>query len=250
MKCKYFLKLFIFFRKKINDFLNRKIYREFNEPSISNEEKVAAKKCAHNFKNMIQIEIKNEQQKNNSNTRNMSGTPVPPATNHKEPMTVYENYLSDLVDNDLTLTKYSSSKPNLNITSQTSSGYRNMIDDYKRKNLIRLEQKEYLDQITTITTTVKTFTKDDLFMLFETNLNDNLDIYDNELYSPSLDQLNEITEFTGMNNGSNNENCYLACSKSTSPYQSNCTHSHPLIPNINKNVYSCLTNYITDYSII
>ena len=276
MKCKYEIKSNLFFNNKYfyQFFSFSKIYRELNEPIISSEEKAAAKNCANNFKNMIQIEIKNQQklqqQKNSyNNTRNMSETPIP--LDNKESMTIYENYLSDLVDKDLTLSKHNESyiQPNNSgslvfkepsCSNSIDGGYRNMINDYKRKNLIRLEQKEYLDQITTITTTVKTFTKDDLFMLFETNLNENLDIYDNELYSPSLDQLNEITEFTGLNDHSNqnqNEiNSHFSCK---SPYQhlntvhNNCSrHSqhHSLIPNINKNIYSCLTNYITDYSII
>lgn len=160
---------------------------------------------------MIQIQIKDNSIKKESND--------------------YDSYVNDLVSKDL---KQNNFKIKATTNRYNNLSYQQMLDDYRRKNLIRLEQKEYLDQITTITTTVKTFTKDDLFMLFDNNTNfyDN-DLYDNELYSSSLD-LNDLNELT----------CSLNKFKNTTTFEPN------QIPNINKNVYSCLTNYITDYTVI
>ncbi len=216
MKCKY-LKYIFFLCIKFNSLIyskknNSKIYREINEPNITSEQIADAKKCAKNFKQMIQIQIKdNSIQKESSND--------------------YDSYVNDLVSKDL---KQNNFKIKATPKRYNNLSYQQMLDDYRRKNLIRLEQKEYLDQITTITTTVKTFTKDDLFMLFDNNTNfyDN-DLYDNELYSSSLD-LNDLSELT----------CSLNKFKNTTLFEPN------QIPNINKNVYSCLTNYITDYTVI
>lgn len=174
-------------------------------PNISSEEIANAKNCAKDFKNMIQIQIKNNSDK-------------------KKPQ-LYENYLNNLIDNDLNRNNFKAKS--INIDQFNDLSYQQLVDnDLKNKKFIKLEQKEYLDRITTITTTVKTFTKDDLFMLFDNNLYDN-DLYDNELYSASMDQLNDLSELNG---------CL---------YKQNVK-----IPNISKNVYSCLTNYISDYSII
>lgn len=199
-------------------------------PNITTAEIANAKKTATNFKNMIQIEIKNEL--NNSVNKKLNKTEN--TSTAKSSSARYDKYINDLIDfkpNTPSCSKVNNNSSSNN-SKQANFGFNNMIyqqmDDLKSKsNLIKLEQKEYLDQITTITTTVKTCTRDDLIMMFDNNLYDN-DFYDADLYSPSLDQINLITpEFNAAT-----------------------TRATLAKPNINKNVYSCLTNYISDYSII
>ena len=194
-------------------------------PNITTEEIADAKKTATNFKNMIQIEIKNETNKNENTKANSNSS------------TKYDKCINDLLDFKPSMTASTlSSNCDGYSNRQSNFGFNNMIyqqmDEVKPKStsLIKLEQKEYLDQITTITTTVKTCTRDDLIMMFDNNLYDN-DFYDNDLYSPSMDHINLISP----------------------EFKFNATTITPqtlLKPNINKNVYSCLNNYISDYSII
>lgn len=88
---------------------------------------------------------------------------------------------------------------------------------------MHLEEKEYFDQFTTTTTTVRTKTKDDLFLLFDNNF------FGNENHSE--DHLNEFF----------NQNT----TRKSHPYTiSRC--DKPKLVNINKNIYSCLNNYFSD----
>jgi hypothetical protein len=81
-------------------------------------------------------------------------------------------------------------------------------NEFRSKSLVKLEDKEYSDQIVTTTTTIHTMTTQDIFMQFEES-----NYYDND------NQLNLI-------NSNNNSN-----SKTSS-----------------SNIYSCLTNYFSDNS--
>ena len=94
-------------------------------------------------------------------------------------------------------------------------------NEFKCNSLVKLEEKEYLDQIITTTTTVRTKTTDDLFLLFDTNF------YESENTS-------------NLNLSLNNNGSILSIHKINSK---NCNHNS--FGNINQSVYSCLTNYIS-----
>ncbi len=104
-------------------------------------------------------------------------------------------------------------------------------EEFKCKSLVKLEEKEYLDQFITTTTTVRTKIKDDLYLLFDNNF------FENENHSE--DQLNDYFEMKNKaDKNSFNRNEKMSNKKS------------PKSININKNVYSCLNNYFSYLSLV
>ena len=92
-------------------------------------------------------------------------------------------------------------------------------NEFKCKSLVKLEEKEYLDQIITTTTTVRTKTTDDLFFLFDNNFyeTENTNVNLNLISNGSINRLNH----------------------------NNCNYVMQNIGNVNQSVYSSLTNYFS-----
>ena len=90
-------------------------------------------------------------------------------------------------------------------------------NEFKCKSLVKLEEKEYLDQIITTTTTVRTKTTDDLFFLFDNNF------YETE----------------------NSSNVNLNMISNSSISRANQNPMMQNIANIIQSVYSSLTNYFS-----
>ena len=116
------------------------------------------------------------------------------------------------------------------VSSMNPYGFSSLDDDvesnlfeneFKCKSLVRLEEKEYLDQIITTTTTVRTKTKDDLVLMFDSNF------YESE----NASNLNLNMSNANNNNGSINTMGNMA------PRNSNY--------NMNQGVYSSLANYFS-----
>ena len=137
-------------------------------------------------------------------------------------------YLNELTDNCISHKKKANAPSqinmeilkvkhsNSNLNHLTSIGIKNdelFENQFKFKSLIKLEEKEYFDQIITTTTTVRTLTTDDLFYLFDSSF------YENHYHSSNV-----------FNNLSDSNNKY----------------SSKLQHNLNPNIYSCLTNYFSD----
>jgi hypothetical protein len=91
--------------------------------------------------------------------------------------------------------------------------------EYKSKSLVRLEEKEYLNQIitTTTTTTIKTLSDEELFVIF----GNDLDLVDDTSSTSYV-----VEKQRHMTTTSSDENLITQNSLK-----------------INKNVYSCLANY-------
>lgn len=187
-----------------------KIERESQEPKITKQEIANVKKSASQFQKMIEINV---------------------SPNLKKPD--YEYYLSDIIlkenavkepnsNSDSSRTKNLTNKSNQTLPTMEYSQPNNLIydpeEEFKCKSLVHLEEKESMDQFVTTTTTVRTRTKDDLFMLFDNSF------FGNENHSE--EQLNDFfmnrKDSNQLNQGEN-----------------------PKILNINKNVYSCLNNYFS-----
>lgn len=216
MKCKYFYYylIFILYKNKINKFNNyREIEHETSEPKITKQDILNAKKSASQFQKMIETNVKND-----------------------SPSCEYDEYLSELVrkeKNKQTTQPQNFKNANFpkkycNVAHSTNSRQSNNLiydpeDEFKCKSLVHLEEKEYFDQFTTTTTTVRTKTKDDLFLLFDNNF------FGNENHSE--DQLNEFFNYNTINK--------------SQPYMVN-KGDKPKLVNINKNIYSCLNNYFSD----
>jgi len=115
--------------------------------------------------------------------------------------------------------------------NRTNNSHNNNIvyepeEEFKCKSLVHLEEKECTDQFVTTTTTVRTRTKDDLYMLFDNNF------FGNEHHSE--EQLNNF--FMNGRNLNNNLN----------PAKGNNNNENPKKLNINKNIYSCLNSYFSN----
>ena len=153
----------------------------------------------------------------------------------------YDEYLNELVHRNQTKNPYHLHRPQHQPTYEHASAEgrstRNQResrsncfsfdgeDEFKCKSLVHLEENECLDQFVTTTTTVRTTSKDDLFMLFDNNF------FGNENHSE--DQLNEFF----------NEQ------KSRQSQRAKTDNNQPTSKskiNINKNVYSCLNNYFSN----
>jgi hypothetical protein len=94
--------------------------------------------------------------------------------------------------------------------------------------LIKLEEKEYLDQMVTTTTTVTTLTSDSLFFANPYGLHNQ-----------------SMLDFAHSNYlGNNGEQTGVV---STVCHTDRSLQNPRLAPNLNKNIYSCLTNIYSDF---
>ena len=200
--------------------LFRKIEREAAEPKISQRDIEDAKQTASKLQKMIEINVS-------------------PDLHNAE----YDEYLNELVQRQsknqspyhLHRPAYQSNRDYMCVSTDSKSSTRHQTanrfnfepeDEFKCKSLVHLEETECLDQYVTTTTTVRTRTKDDLFMLFDNQF------FGNENHSE--DQLNEFFK-----------NAAYERSKSR---PSDNSQAKPKLININKNVYSCLNNYFSNSS--
>lgn len=118
---------------------------------------------------------------------------------------------------------------NLNTICDRDDWFEN---EFKCKSLVKLEEKEYLDQIITTTTTVRTKTTDDLFMMFDSKFYDSENqCDDNNNTINSCNNLNLNTSFTNNSTNINNKNG-----------NANFNHNNRLN---NPSLYSSLTNYFS-----
>jgi hypothetical protein len=127
--------------------------------------------------------------------------------NQTEDRAIYNAYLNEL-EKDLSTSSNLEHKSNNQRKSRidNKSSDEMLEDDFRSKSLVKLEDKEYTDQIVTTTTTIHTMTTQDIFMQFEES---NYYDYENQFH---------------FVNSSNNLN-----SKTS-----------------NSNIYSCLTNYFSN----
>lgn len=93
---------------------------------------------------------------------------------------VYDKYLSELLDHDLNYCSKTQIErrtfTNEWFESETISKAKSESDkfdaDFRCNSFIKLEEKEYMDQIITTTTTIRKLNNDNLFMICDSNLND------------------------------------------------------------------------------
>lgn len=93
---------------------------------------------------------------------------------------VYDKYLSELLDNDVNFCSKTRFEQNIftkewfesESVSKTRSESDKFDGDFRCNSFIQLEEKEYMDQIITTTTTIRKLHNDDLFMICDNHLND------------------------------------------------------------------------------
>ncbi len=135
-----------------------------------------------------------------------------------------QNLMAPSTSNDGKSAKIKNLKLNVAIINNDNYGFLDeetestlIENEFKCKSLVKLEEKEYLDQIITTTTTVRTKTTDDLFFLFDNNF------YETE----------------------NSSNVNLNMISNSSISRANQNPMMQNIANINQSVYSSLTNYFS-----
>lgn len=157
---------------------------------------------------------------------------------------VYDKYLSELLDNDINYCSKTQSEHNIftkewfgcESVSKARSESDKFDGDFRCNSFVKLEEKEYMDQIITTTTTIRKLNNDDLFMICDNHLNDVSEhpIIQTDLIINSVSPRTNIETSPGLkikiddlpiNNIFNND-----------------IKKKQLI-NRNQNIYHCLTNY-------
>lgn len=212
-------------------YLFSEIKSEQNQPKLSAEEIQKAKNYATNLHKTIESpktydkyinniiendlgKIKNDTVKQNENEySNKTATiPVQSLETHSNSNEGKSTKARNLKLNVATINNYGF------LDEETESTL--IENEFKCKSLVKLEEKEYLDQIITTTTTVRTKTTDDLFFLFDNNFyetENNTNVNLNLISNGSINRLN----------------------------QNNCNYVMQNIGNVNQSVYSSLTNYFS-----
>ncbi|RNA23122.1 Tetratricopeptide repeat 28 [Brachionus plicatilis] len=154
---------------------------------------------------------------------------------------VYDKYLSELLDNDMNYCSTQTERRTFTkewfeseTVSKTKSESDKFDGDFRCNSFIKLEEKEYMDQIITTTTTIRKLNNDDLFMICDSNLNDmsehpiiQTDLIVNKL-TPRTSKEGNIP---GLKQNINN----FSINKQTDENEKNMDQ--------NQNIYHCLTNY-------
>jgi hypothetical protein len=105
--------------------------------------------------------------------------------------------------------------------------------------LVKLEEKEYTDQVVTTTTTVTTLTSDSMFFMCENGV------------APYDFHSHSVMDMSGQNGFlSNSSNEHFLASNHKSNGDSSGSHvveKSVVRPNMPRNIYSCLTNIYSDF---
>ncbi|CAF0924045.1 unnamed protein product [Brachionus calyciflorus] len=177
---------------------------------------------------------------------------------------VYDKYLSELLENDLNYTSkyqyefknvsenYKSEKNSINKERRAQSESEFFESDYQCRNFIKLEEKEYMDQIiTTTTTTIRRLSNNDLFMFCENNLNE---INENPIIRSEKYEENYVTSKPPKTKQTNNGEINFKINKiplsngnsqddfKTNRQEMKETYKHKFTES-KENIYQCLTNY-------
>ena len=128
-------------------------------------------------------------------------------------------------------------------------------NNLKSSSIVKIEEKEFLDQVTTTTTTVTTLTSDSLLLPFDNNACDfpnhsTFDFSNSNFFNNSSDQfyLNTHRTYNGTycNNNLMSSN---SCQQPMNGHMANsiCMRNIRITSNLNENIYSCLSNNYSDF---